>query len=162
MDQNQNNVQKVLFRTNQAKKRPIQPQTNKSITSIMKSRKEKKILINNSKSEKNIPQDTKEEPKDSEQIENGDNKIQKEPKEKEKNEKQFPRGFKRFQTISEKKGYVFNSQQFYKLCDKFSLNELSTNNTERIENNKGATKENENGVESKRPLTPKKRAKILF
>ena len=161
MDQNQNNVQKVLFRTNQAKKRPIQPQTNKSITSIMKSRKEKKIIINNSESEKKIPKDTKEEPKNSEQIENGDNKIQKEPKEKEKKDKNFPRGFKRFQTISEKKGYVFNSQQFYKLCDKFSLNELSTNNTDRIDNNRGETKENENGVEPKRTLTPKKKSKDI-
>ena len=149
------NEQKALFRTNQSKKRPIQSQTNKSITSIMKTRKEKQIaIINNSKSEKKIPQDTKEEPKDTEQIENGDNKIQKESKVKAR------RGYKRSETISEKKGYVFNTQKFYQLCDKFTLNELSTNNTERIDRkNNNNTKENENGVDSKRSLTPKKKSK---
>ena len=102
------NEQKALFRTNQSKKRTIQPQTNKSITSIMKTRKEKKIAILNSKNEENIPQDTKEEQKDTEQIENGDNKIQKESK-----VKQIRKTFKRSETISEKKGYKFNSQKFY-------------------------------------------------
>ena len=150
------NEQKPLFRTNQAKKKTIQPTTNTPITSIMKSRKEKKIMINNYKSEKKIPQDTKEEPKDAEQIENGENKIQKESK-----DKQFPRGYKRFQTISEKKGYIFNTQKFYQLCDKFTLNELSTNNTERINRNDNNMKENENGVESKRTLTPKKKSKDI-
>ena len=61
------------------------------------------------------------------------------------------RGYKRSETISEKKGYIFNTQKFYQLCDKFTLNELSTNNTERIDRkNNNNIKENENGVDSKR------------
>ena len=150
------NEQKALFRKNQSKKRTIQPQTNKSITSIMKTRKEKKIAIINSKNEENIPQDTKEEQKDTEQIENGDNKIQKESK-----VKQIRKTFKRSETISEKKGYKFNSQKFYELCDKFSLNEISANNTERFARIDNNIKENENGVESKRTLTPKKKSKEI-
>ena len=157
-DKKENIEQKTYFRTNQARKIPIETQTNSSFTQIMRSRKDKKIMVNNNlKSEKKIiPLNTKEEPKDSEQIENGEKKIQKESK-----EKPIQRGYKRFQTISEKKGYIFNSQQFYKMCNNFNIDGENVNNTERIDSNKNLTKENENGVKAKRPLTPKKKSKDI-
>ena len=162
MEKKQSNEQKPTFRINYAKPMPVRVQTNLPTTSILKSRKDKKIISNNNnikidiKNDLPIPQDTKEEPKDSAQAENGDKNIQKISQ-----KKPILRTFKRFQTISEKKNYVFNSQQFNKICDKFSLEDINSNKTERIEVINEQKKEKENGFDEKRSMTPKKKSKDI-
>ena len=162
MDKKPNNEQKPTFRTNHAKPRPVRPQTSMPTTSILKSRKDKKIISENNnikydiKNNLQIPQDTKEEPKDSQQTENGDKNIIKITQKKATN-----RAYKRFQTISEKKCHVFNSQQFNKICDKFSLDNINPNQTERIEIINEQKKEKENGYDDKRSMTPKKKSKDI-
>ena len=160
MDKKPNTEQKPTFRINHAKPRPVRPQANMPTTSILKSRKDKKIISENNnikydiKNNLPIPQDTKEEPKDSPQTENGDKNIQKITQ-----KTTTGRTYKRFQTISEKKSHIFNSKQFNKICDKFSLDNINANQTERIEIINEQKKEKENGFDDKRSMTPKKKSK---
>ena len=163
MDKNQKNENKANIQNNNTKIRPIQPQTNKPKTSILKPRKAKRLITNKNKSnnlninQMMIPQDTKETPKDQGKIENGDNNIQK------KESKPVLRTFKRFSTISQKNVTVFNSQQKVKFADRLNIlnknSGININNTER--NDTVQEKEKENGVDLKRSMTPKKKSKDI-
>ena len=163
MDKNQKNEPKTNIQNNNTKIRPIQPQTNKPKTSILKPRKAKRLITNKNKSNNlninqvMIPQDTKETPKAQVKIENGDNNIQK------KESKPVLRTFKRFSTISQKNVTVFNSQQKVKFADRLNIlnknSGININNTER--NDTVQEKEKENGVDLKRSMTPKKKSKDI-
>ena len=75
-----------------------------------------------------IPQDTKEEPKTPQRIENGDNNIKKQVK-----IKQNIKSYKRYPTRSDKNLPIFSSQTFAKIRDKINpSNDISNTNDRNI------------------------------
>ena len=139
---------------------PIQSKSNNPTTSILRHRKDKRI-VNKKNIQFNIksdiiPQDTKESPKNKEEIENGDKNIQKQTK------KKFNlRTYKKFATISEKNSQQFNSQKLTNILGKLNSQNNNVNMTERKEEIIEQKKESENGYDIKRAKTPKKKSKDI-
>ena len=148
MEQKPKIEKKTYIRTKYSNQNP------KTNISNLKKSKEKQITYKNVKFDiTKIPQDTKEEPKKSEEIENGDKNIQK----KAQNKFNF-RTYKKFTTISDKRLNILNSTNLAKVCSNFDLEEKNVNNTERVDLNNDLKTENENGFDQKRAMTPKKKS----
>ena len=161
------------IKINNSNKKPIKPKLSFPPPSNIKSTKPQNIIknktnkidkkvnsiINQNEIDPNkIPQDTKELPKNSLQIENGDKIIQKQTI-----KKKSLRTFKRSSTLLDKNNYLFNSQQIIKMSSDSNIPKkiFNVNNTERNEILIETKKENENGFDSKRSMTPKRKSKDI-
>ena len=176
MDQNtKNDNNKSHFKINNSNQKPVKPKLNfpppsnlnlkprrsQNISNYKINKIENKVksIINQKEIDSHkFPQDTKETPKDSSLIENGDKKIQKQAK-----KKMSLRSYKRASTLLEKNNNLLKSQQIPKISINSNKQNkiIDINNTERNEILIDTKKENENGFDPRRSMTPKKNSKDI-
>lgn len=165
MNPKPNSEKKPILKTNSINVKPLQIQSNKQVPSILRNKNYRRNINPNNNKNKNvtikvdkIPQDTKEDIKQKDKLENGDKNIQKNAKIK----SNLIRSCRRYPTQSNKNLPIFNSQTFNNIKSKINQKNINDNNqTERNILKTPAPENNENGFSQKRSTTPKKNTQDL-
>ena len=135
MNPKPNSEKKPILKTNPINVKPLQIQSNKQVPSILRNKNYRRNINPNNNKNKNvtikvdkIPQDTKEDIKQKDKLENGDKNIQKNAKIK----SNLIRSCRRYPTQSNKNLPIFNSQTFNNIKSKINQKNINDNNqTER-------------------------------